>query len=143
MGFQFSETMLGHFQRDGATDERAMRFSLTARARSWLGFLRDHTTDTEGIVHMDGFASDAPLTGTLNIDPIFGHVIGYQFEFTGDDKHRYLFRGQKDVTIEHPVESMTVLRGSILDARENPVASALLKFPLDELPSFILSFRPW
>ncbi len=143
MGFQFHETMYGHYRPDGGPDEREMKFSLTAHARSWLGYLRNHTADTRGTVHMDGFATDAPLSGTLDIDPIFGHVIGYQFEFTADDQHHYLFRGQKDVTIEHPVESMTVLRGAILDARENAIASALLRFPLAELPQFILSFRPW
>lgn len=141
-GFHFKETMSGTFKPDGG-EERAMRFTVTARARSWLKHLRDRKAELSGELDMDGFATRAPISGELTIDPLIGRVIRYEFEFTADDHKRYRFAGQKDVTIADPVGSMTTLPGTISDSRGATVATAQLKFDTRDLPGFLGSFRPW
>ncbi len=142
-GFQFREQMVGALKPDGGGGERAFRFRLTARARSWLQYLRDHKVAIEGDVDVDGLASHARLEGELMIDPFIARVIAYKFEFTGDDRRRYVFDGKKDITPFRPVHSMTTLRGEVRGADGQVVGSAELKFPLGELPQFVGSFRPW
>ena len=142
-GFQFREQMVGTLTPDGGGPERAFRFRLTARARSMLQHLRDRKAQIEGDLDLEGVASQARLEGELTIDPLIGRVIRYEFAFTGDDRHRYTFSGQKDVTPFRPVESMTTLRGEVRDQEGKLVGAAELKFPLGELPQFVGSFRPW
>jgi hypothetical protein len=141
-GFSFVETMVGTF-RPVSGEERAMHFHLRVRAESFLRYLRDRKAHAEGDVTMDGFATDAAVVGELTIDPILGRRIAYSFEFSGDDGKRYRLAGQKDITPLRPVESMTVLPAQIFDERGDVIATADLKFPLDELPKFLASWRPW
>jgi hypothetical protein len=142
-GFHFTETMAGTWTRDGASDgERSISFTVTARARSWLKHLRDHKAMLEGTIRMDGFASNAPLSGELLINPVFGHIIKYDFRFTADDGKSYHFVGQKDVSVMDLVGTMTTLPATITDANSRTVATCLLKFDTKDLPSFLGSFRP-
>ena len=98
-GFHFSETMQGTYTRDGAP-ERDISFTVTARATSWLQHLRDHKATLDGTIRMEGFASSVPLTGELLINPVFGHIIKYDFQFTADDGKAYHFRGQNEPRFE-------------------------------------------
>jgi hypothetical protein len=138
-GFHFRETMSGTYRRDGV--ERAMNFTVTARAGSLLAHLRDRKARLEGEVTMDGFASGRPLDGEITIDPILGGLIRYEFGFAADDGIRYKFVGQKDVTIKDPVGSMTTLPGQILALDGKQVATAALKFDKKDLPSFLGTWR--
>jgi hypothetical protein len=142
-GFHFKETMQGTFTRAGSSDEKAMSFTVTARAQSWLKHLRDRKAMLDGVVRMDGFASDATLAGELTIDPVLGKIIRYDFRFTADDGRPYRFLGQKDVTLRDLAGSMTTLPGTISDAGGAPVATALLYFDKSDLPKFLGSFRPF
>ena len=141
-GFHFTETMAGTFTRAGSSDEKRISFTATARARSWLRHLRDHQALLDGTVQMDGFASRASLAGTLYINPLLGKVIRYQFDFTADDGKPYTFRGQKDVSLMDVVGTMTTLPATITDGSGHTVATALLKFDVKRLSSFLGSFRP-
>jgi hypothetical protein len=143
-GFRFRETMAGTWTRvgDGSPVERAISFTVTARAQSWLKHLRDHQTTLEGSLQMDGFASGRPIAGTLYINPLLERVIRYEFGFTGDDGKPYRFRGQKDVSLTDLVGSMTTLPATIADGDGKLVANALLKFDTNGLPGFLASFRP-
>ncbi len=140
-GFHFTETMQGTYTRNGGP-ERDISFTVTARARSWLKHLRDHKAALDGTIRMDGFASNVPLSGELLINPVFGHIIKYEFQFTADDGKAYHFRGQKDVSVTDLVGTMTTLPATISDASDRPIANALLKFDKRDLPSFLGSFRP-
>src|SRR6185503_10163429 len=142
MGFHFRETMAGPYTRAGTTDSKRISFTVTARARSWLRHLRDHEAQLEGTVQMDGFASGAPLAGTLYMSPVLGRVIRYQFAFTADDGRPYTFRGQKDVSLFDVVGTMTTLPATITDESGRTVATALLKFDVKKLAGFLGSFRP-
>jgi hypothetical protein len=139
-GFHFKETMAGTWVRDGV--ERPISFSLTARASSWLQHLRDHKAAIDGLITMDGFATERPLTGEMTINPIFGGIIRYEFSFGADDGQRYRFDGQKDVTLLDPVGSMINLPATICDESSRPFATATLKFNPRDLPTFLASFRP-
>jgi hypothetical protein len=141
-GFSFSETMSGTWSAPGSAEARPIRFSVTARARSWLRHLRDKKADLDGTLSMDGVAREVPVHGELLIDPLFGRVIRYQLAFTGDDGKPYHLRGQKDVTVADPVGSMTTLPASIYGAGDQLVGTAQLAFDTKDLPRFLGSFRP-
>jgi len=143
LGFHFKETMSGTFKPDAGGEERAMRFTITARARSWLKHLRDHKAEISGELDIDGFATRAPISGELTINPVLGKLIRYEFEFTGDDRRHYRFAGQKDVSIVDLAGSMTTLPATISDSSGKTVATAHLKFDTRDLGSFVGSFRPW
>ena len=138
-GFHFSETMSGTYSRDGV--ERPMHFTVTARAGSLLGHLRDRKARLEGEVTMEGFASARPLEGELTIDPLLGKLIRYEFTFAADDGVRYRFVGQKDVTLRDPVGSMTTLPGQVLALDGKQVATARLTFAKKDLPRFLRTWR--
>jgi len=142
LGFHFSETMQGTWTREGQTDERPISFSITARARSFWKHLRDHDTELEGTLRMDGFAREVPVRGTLHINPLLGKVIRYDFGFLADDGRRYRFIGQKDVSLSDVVGTMTTLPAAIEDENGRVVARANLKFDTKDLPGFLASFRP-
>src|SRR3954464_15160437 len=114
-GFHFSETMSGTWTRDGQPEEHPIAFTITARARSWLKHLRDHDTDLEGTLRMEGFAREVPVRGILHINPLMGKIIRYDFGFLADDGRRYRFIGQKDVSLSDVVGTMTTLPASIED----------------------------
>ena len=138
-GFHFSETMSGTYRRDGV--DRAMHFTVTARAGSLLEHLRDRKAKLDGEVTMEGFATARPLDGEITIDPIIGKIIRYEFTFEADDAARYRFVGQKDVTLKDPVGSMTTLPGQVLALDGKQIATAALKFDKKDLPSFLSTWR--
>jgi hypothetical protein len=138
-GFHFRETMAGTFVRDGV--ERAMHFTVTARAGSLLEHLRDRKARLDGAVTIDGFASAQPLAGEITIDPLLGRLIRYEFTFAADDGQRYRFVGQKDVTLRDVVGSMTTLPAQVLALDGKQVGTANLKFDTKDLPRFLGSWR--
>ncbi|MSP61878.1 MAG: hypothetical protein EXR72_16405 [Myxococcales bacterium] len=140
IGFQFDETMTGTYTQGGA--ERPMSFTARARARSLLGHLTGGRATLEGHVEMEGFATHQPMSGEVDIAPIRGRRIRYEFAFTADDGKRYHFAGQKDVTPLRPLASMTQLPALITDEHGTEVASAKLHFDTRDLPSLLMSFRP-
>ncbi len=139
-GFRFRETMSGTYQRDDGV-ALPMHFTVTARAESMLGYLRDRKARLEGEITMEGFASARPLEGEITIDPLVGKLIRYEFGFAGDDGQRYRFIGQKDVTITDPVGSMTTLPGQVLALDGKRVATAKLAFDTKDLPKFLSTWR--
>jgi hypothetical protein len=139
-GFQFSERMSGTVTHEGR--ERSFSFTCNAKAPSLWRHLRDHVTELDGHVDMEGFATRAPLSGTMVINPILGRHIKYEFRFTGDDGKAYRFSGQKDVSPLRPVGSMTTLPGAITDENGAEIASGVVRFDLRTLGRFLGSFRP-
>jgi hypothetical protein len=140
LGFQFTETMSGKFQRDGA--ERRLSFQCTARAESVWQFLHDHKVAIDGFVEAEGLAANRALAGTIVIDPIGQRIIRYEFDFTGDDGKPYRFLGQKDITPAHPVESMTSLHGQLTGPDGQTWGAHLLFDTTRHLIPFLASFRP-
>jgi hypothetical protein len=142
-GFEFSETMSGSYRlADSQDEERPLSFSVRARSRSWLRFLRDPVMDIEGEVDAEGLADHKHLRGTLGLYLVKDGTLSYAFAFRDNGGRRCAFEGKKRVSLGSLPESMTVLPGRLL--REGaPIAEAHLRFDLrGDLVDFVRSFRP-
>jgi hypothetical protein len=142
-GFSFRETMSGSYWRlETPTDERALSFTIDARAKSIRRFARDKTWTITGTVDAEGLATRRPLEGTLAFRLLDERRLPYRFSFTGDDGKRYELSGQKEWSGLAPVESMTLLPASLYDADGGELARATLRFDLrSDLASWMKSFR--
>ena len=144
LGFEFQEVMSGTYTRTGQPSQTGtLRISARARAADALQHLRDGMVSLEGTLDMEKVADDVPITGTMEIRPVLGKVIRYDFSFTGNDGQPYRFSGQKDIRLSDLLGSMTTLRGAVTDAGGEQIASATLKFDVkaDLLP-FLVSWKP-
>jgi len=135
--------MAGSFHLLSAPEvERPMSFTIRARARSILSFLRRPEVEIEGEVDAEGFADHRRLSGTLGLDVIRTGTLPYAFRFTSNDGKACVFSGQKTITARELAHSMTVLPGSLLDESGAEIGRALLRFDLrSDLIKFLLSFR--
>ncbi len=142
-GFSFRETMSGSYWRlETPTDERALSFTIDARAKSIRRFARDKTWTITGTVDAEGLATRRPLEGTLAFRLLDERRLPYRFSFTGDDGKRYELSGQKEWSGLAPVESMTLLPASLYDADGGELARATLRFDLrSDLATWMKSFR--
>jgi hypothetical protein len=144
VGFEFEEVMAGTYTRTGKPEETGdIRFQGRARAEDIVKHLRDGMTTLDGTLDMERFADDVPIRGTIEIRPLLGKIIRYDFAFTANDGNPYHFSGQKDIRFEAFKDSMTTLTGAILDAKGHEVARATLRFDVraDFLP-FLVSWKP-
>jgi hypothetical protein len=135
--------MSGSYWRlETPTDERAIAFTIVARARDLRRFARDKTWSITGTVDAEGLATKRPLEGTLAFRLLDERRLPYRFEFTGDDGKDYELSGQKEWSGLAPVESMTLLPASLYDADGKELARATLRFDLrSDLASWMKSFR--
>ena len=143
LGFEFEEVMTGTYTLSGQPEETgAIRFQGRARADDLARHLRDGMTALEGTLDMERFADDVPLKGTIEIRPLLGKIIRYDFSFTGNDGNPYRFSGQKDILFSEIVRTMTTLVGSVTTANGDEVARATLHFDVkaDLLP-FLVSWK--
>lgn len=143
LAFEFRETMAGSYHpTDRPGEERPLVFSIRARSRGLLRFLRKPEVEIEGAIEAQGLADHRPLRGTLGMDVLRTRTLPYAFHFTGNDGAPYVFEGKKTITARELAESMTVLPGVIKDGRGVEVARALLRFDLrSDLFKFLRSFR--
>lgn len=141
-GFGFAETMSGTWT-DRAGVERPFQFRVAVRSGPLGEFRRTALAAMEGTVDAGGLATDQPLHGTLEMRPLLGRVLRYEFEFTGDDGKPYRFAGQKDIRWLDPLRTWTELPGEVQDGDGRVVGRALTRFDLrrDGL-AFMRSFRP-
>lgn len=144
VGFHFHETMSGSYVLDAAPDrERAISFTIGARVHDVARFARDRLAEIQGAVEMEGFASHRPLRGTLEMDPILGRKLVYDFRFVDDEGVEHRFTGRKSVSWLRLLETMTTLPGEIFDASGRRVGRARLRFDVrSDLLRFARSFRP-
>lgn len=142
-GFSFRETMRGRFWwLDAPTDERALAFTIEARAGDVRRFTRDRTWRITGTIDADGLATGRPLEGTLAFKLLDERRLPYRFAFVGDDGAAYEMSGQKEWSVLSPVASMTVLPASIYDSRGLELARATLRFDWrSDLGRWMKSFR--
>src|SRR5450755_1025851 len=109
-GFSFRETMSGSYWRlETPTDERAIAFTIDARAGDLRRFARDKTWRITGTVDAEGLATRQALEGTLAFRLLDERRLPYRFQFVGDDGKDYELSGQKEWSGLAPIESMTLL----------------------------------
>lgn len=142
-GFSFRETMSGSYWRlETPTDERAIAFTIDARARDLRRFARDKTWTITGTVDAEGLATKRPLEGTLAFRLLDERRLPYRFKFVGDDGRDYELSGQKEWSGLSPIESMTLLPASLYGADGGELGRATLRFDLrSDLASWMKSFR--
>ncbi len=131
-------TLVGHPDKQGT-----LRLDARARARSIWQHVQDGLVNLDGTFDMEDFADDVPVAGTIEIKPVTKKVLRYDFTFVGNDGQPYRFAGQKDVRWNDLKTTMTTLNGSILNAKGDEVAKAVLHFDLkaDFVP-FLVSWKP-
>jgi hypothetical protein len=141
--FEFHETMSGSFElQENPRERRPMSFTIRARSKTLLDFLRQPQMEIEGEIDVEGFADHRYLRGTLGLDVLRTGTLPYAFEFTANDGSAYVFEGKKTLAMGSLAESMTVLPGKISDHSGATVAQALLRFDVrSDLGRFLRSFR--
>lgn len=142
-GFEFCETMAGSFHLvESPADERPMSFTIRARSRGLLDFLRRPEVEIEGEIDAEGFADHRYLSGRLGLDLARTGTLPYSFEFTANDGRRCAFAGRKTVRPRDLLASMTVLPGVLVGDGGAVLGEALLRFDLrSDLLRFLRSFR--
>ena len=143
LGFKFRETMSGSYHLASAPDhERAMSFTIAARAYDIGRYLRDRTVQIEGEVDLEGFADHRPMRGTMLLDPLLGKRVRYVFDFEANDGRKCTFDGEKNVELLRFMETITTLPGEIRDAAGRTIGSAKLRFDArSDLPKFLRSWK--
>jgi hypothetical protein len=143
-GFKFEEKLTGTYHLlSRPEEEKAFSFTAQAAVDNVVKYLQDMSATLQGSVDMEGFADQAALDGTLELNPLFGRVLRYQFSFVANDGQTYRFAGQKDVQLLDLPGSMTTLPGAVYDASGNEIARVLTRFDLgSDLVPFLLSWRP-
>lgn len=142
-GFSFKETMSGTYWRlDTPAVERALSFTITARAKDVRRFAKDRLWNISGTVEAEGLATRQELEGTLGFRLLDQRRLPYRFTFVGDDGKGYELSGQKEWSGLAPVESMTLLPASLYDADGEEIARATLRFDVrSDLGRWMKSFR--
>jgi hypothetical protein len=143
LGFQFEETMSGSYHRiDTPGEEHPISFTVKADVRSLRKFLLEPIATIQGRIDARGLATDKPLQGTLEINPILKRKLIYDFRFENDAGAECRFFGEKDLEALRLVQTMTTLPGSVFEG-DNEVARAVLRFPLrKDMVRFLRSWRP-
>jgi hypothetical protein len=143
-GFKFEEKMSGTYHLLSRPEEaKAFSFAAQATVDNMLKYLQDMSAALQGTVEMEGFADHATIDGTLELNPLFGRALRYQFSFVANDGKNYRFAGQKDLNLLDLPGSMTTLAGAIYDEGGQEIARTLTKFDLaSDLVPFLLSWRP-
>ena len=143
-GFKYEEKMSGTYHLlSRPEEEKAFTFTAQAAVDNVLKYLQDMSAALEGTVEMEGFADHAALSGTLELNPLLGRALRYQFSFVANDGQTYRFAGQKDINLLDLPGSMTTLPGAVYDENGNEIARVLTRFDVgSDLLPFLLSFRP-
>jgi len=143
LGFRFRETMSGSYTLASAPDhERAMSFTIGARADDIARYVRDKKVDIQGEVDLEGFADHRPMRGTMLLDPLLGKRVRYVFEFESNDGRKCTFDGEKNVDFMRFLETMTTLPGELRDAAGRTIGTARLRFDArSDLPKFLRSWK--
>lgn len=137
MRVSFVETMRGTL-RDADGGSHPAEIELRTDA-AWRAFLRDGRTEATGLVRAGPWAAEAPLRGTLTIDPRTPRL-AYHLEFESGGA-RYVLAGEKHPDWRRPLETMTRLPVT-LRSDQRVVAEGELRFDLRELPAFLVSWLP-
>lgn len=140
-GFGFGEVLEGGWT-DGDGREREMKLELDIEFPPIPRFARKAQGNIDGTVWARGLAAHAPLHGTIQF-PLWGQGrIIYEFGFCGDADEVYRFYGHKDLDVRHPLRSLEVLDGVLVNGRGREIGRARLSFGVKEqLVPLLMSFR--
>ena len=133
------ENMYGTY-REVRTNGATGRFDFSCRLEAGLPqFFQDGLMRLSGRVKFEGVTEDAPMEGSLRIDPLKTRTLTYDFTFRVEGA-LYRFLGRKDLKASSPVSSMTRMVGRV-EKDGVSLADVQSHFDLAELPRFLASFR--
>jgi len=100
-------------------------------------------TKLEGVVTMEDICEDLEIrNGELLLDFFGNQELVYSFDFEAEGSTFY-YQGQKELSLKHPLYSMTTLGGEIYEKENGRLITPYLsecKFDLKDLPRFLFSF---
>lgn len=135
MILRFQEGLHGTMQRSHQ-DVRAVSLQLSAATRG--DFVRSCLLDLEGTIDITGLATQRPAEGSLRLST---RRWEYDVAFVGDDGRPYRLLVQKHLRLLDLVQSLTLARGEIVDARGREIGGVELQFSLDrDLGPLLRSF---
>jgi hypothetical protein len=131
IGLSFVEVMQGTLHLDGERFDRPFGFKLDVAAPDVTKIVTSTAVgQAAGRLTADGFASDVPATGRLEMSPIKNRTLRYVLDFTSDDGRRCTFDGHKTIRWLSAISSWTTLPGDVADEHGKHVADAVLRFSL-------------
>jgi hypothetical protein len=141
-GLEFRETMTGTWHRvEAPLDERPIQFTVRAQVHGLRRFLFQKTAEITGEIDARGLADHRALRGTMEIDPLLGRRIVYDFTFQDNEGQEHRFHGEKEIEHTRLVKTMTTLPGSLWQG-EREVGRAVLRFHLrEDLFRMLRSFK--
>lgn len=135
MGFTFFETMSGEFR----IDHKPMK------ATVWLACevpqieaFNDGVIRLDGVIHIDSWADDLPLSGELRISFLRKKTLEYELRFDDHEGRKCRIEGRKDLGITRRLLGMTHLNCEVF-CESSLVGSGYLEFDLRDLASFLRS----
>src|SRR5665811_1016152 len=114
-GLEFTETMVGGWQRSGDTVDRPFRIDARVETPTLLSPFGTVVGVLTGTLTAEGLASGTPITGTLEVSPLRHHRLRYTFTTVADDGHRYRFDGWKTIRGVRLLRAWTTLPGTVYD----------------------------
>src|SRR5688572_17087277 len=131
-GFEFRETMTGTWHRlDAPLDERPIQFTLRAQVDGLRRFLWRRVSEITVEIDAQGLADHRALRGTMEIDPLLGKKIVYDFTFVDNDGQEHRFHGEKEIEHARFMKTMTTLPATLWQG-EREVGRAVLRFHVRE-----------
>lgn len=132
---RFTERMRGTMHPSRA-DSRAITLVLDGATQQ--EFMRSCLVDLDGTITVEGLATAVDAIGSLRLG---ARLWEYDIAFVGDDGRPYRLVVTKTLRALDLVESFTLAKGDILDARGRPVGQVELQFELSrDLGPLIRSF---
>jgi hypothetical protein len=142
VGLTYRETLHGGFYLLSApVDERTADLELDVEATDVLAFAQSRTAKLGGEITFGGFADHVRADGTFVVDAEEGRA-SYELHFTGNDGAAYRFRGHKELSWLNPMDSLTLVRGSVYDGGAREIGRAVVRFDArGNLGSLVRSVR--
>ena len=128
----FVEAMRG-WLRSADGDELPVSFELVALRMHHARF------EVRGVIAAPPLVRETPARGTLELGL---SRLAYHLDFVGADGQPLHLDAVKHPSLRSPVLSMTRMQARILDASGTTVASGEMRFALEDLPDFVLSWLP-
>ena len=142
IGFSQKEILRGGFRfLDAPEKERSVRLDVEFMITDWKAWLNSGQAPVRGTMSCEGFSADAPVTGSLLVDPIRRRMLAYDLSFTVPDRSPLRFYGEKRLDLLRPATTVTTLHARI-EEEGLVIATGTLKLDLKDIWELVKSFRP-
>lgn len=139
-GFGITQTLDGHwFERSTSTRRR---LQLTVDSEFHNIVKADFSGHLNGVAWFENLAEDVSVEGTIEVKPISGQTLTYQFGFSSNGRS-YRCVTSASFNPLRPFSSMTRLEGEVFDQNGEVIGNVELPFDwAEQSVPILLSFRP-